>query len=763
MGPLDGIRVLDCSTGIAGPMAVMYLADYGADVLKVEPPTGDRARTDPGFAVWNRNKRGAVLDLARYDDRAVLRERLRGAHLCVFSQPLGELEALGFDPVSVAAMNPGCVYLHMPSFTANGPGSAMPESFERLCAEAGVSAGQYSFDGGPIDPVIPHVLYGQAMWGAAAATAALLEREASGFGQVVTVGGIHGWLVTMTGAATRRPGTPHARAKGGPGGPIPFYRLYECAGGEWLFLAALTPAFHTIAFTVLGVLEELLADPRLDGSLLASALPDNSAWVIERVAREFKTRPRAEWLELISAAGCPCGPVNDRDAWFDHPQVAAMGMRHSLVDPERGEVAMPGLPITLSATPGSIRTPAPPRGGAPAGPAWPELAHTGGAAPAAAGPLAGIRVLDLGSIIAGTYAGSLLAALGADVIKVESPGGDSLRTFGPTFAGYNLGKRSLVLDLKQPDGKHAFLELVRRADVVVDNYRPGVTKRLGIDFDSLVDINPRIVTVSVTGYGDTGPLGEDPGFDPLLQAASGMMRAQGGDSDPVFFTLPVNDVASAATAALGATLALLHRARSGEGQRVTTSLAAQSIMMQCREMVRFAGREAPRIGARDYLGPAPLDRLYAVADGWVRLQADESHRPALIALGLLDAAALPGDATAASLEAHLAPWPRDEAVERLLLAGVPASPVRTLAEVAEHPQFTSEGVLQHMTLADGSAVIAGGAYARFSRTQAPPAAFIPGLGEHSQAVLQDFGFSEEEITALLASGATAIGAPFTMP
>jgi crotonobetainyl-CoA:carnitine CoA-transferase CaiB-like acyl-CoA transferase len=175
-----------------------------------------------------------------------------------------------------------------------------------------------------------------------------------------------------------------------------------------------------------------------------------------------------------------------------------------------------------------------------------------------------VRVLDLGAVIAGPYAGSLLAELGADVVKVEPPTGDSFR--GPGFSAYNKGQRSLAIDLRRPQGRDAFLALARHADVVIDNYRPGVLARLGLDRDALAAVNPAIVSMSSTGFGDHGPLGEEAGFDPVLQAMSGMMRAQGGDDRPVFFSVPVNDVTTAASVALGVSAAVLHARRTGEGQ-----------------------------------------------------------------------------------------------------------------------------------------------------------------------------------------------------
>lgn len=765
LSALKRVRIVDCSEGTAGPMAAMYLADFGADVVKVEPRRGDRARSNPGFPLWNRGKRGIVLDWHAAADHQRLREFLRGADVCIFSQPLGELEQHGFDPIAVEALNPRIVYLHTPAFSVHGPGAWLPESVELAAAEAGVSASQYSRDDVPVDPVIPHVLYCQAIWAAACAAASLYEREESGFGQSATVGGIHGWAVAMTGSITRRPGAEAVHAPGGPSGPIPFYRLYQCQDEQWLFLAGLTQAFHTQAFAALGVLEEILADPRLDGELMAVALPQNAPWVIEIVGRAFRTRPREAWIRVLRDAGCPSGPVWDRSTWFDHEQVNAIGMRVSLDDPDRGPVDMPGIPLNLTGSPAKVAAPAPTLGqhDGSAEP-WPRQPIPEGRPRAAAGPLAAIRVLDLGSIIAGTYAGSLLASLGADVVKLESLSGDNLRAFGPTFFGYNLGKRSLSMDLRSDAGRAAFYRLVRQADIVVDNYRPGVLERLRIDYASLAAVNPRVICVSVTGYGEGGPLGTEPGFDPLLQAASGMMQAQGGESDPVFYLLPVNDVASAATATLGAVLALYHRQRIGAGQRVWTSLAAQSLMMQSAEVVRFAGRPPARSGGLDYSGPSPVDRLYAVSDGWIRLQAaTPAALKGLIDCGLLTVEDLAAGEAEAGLQRRLRALDREQAVERLRLALVPASPVRTLAEVVVHPQFRSERVVQEVRLADGSAVYATGAFAIFGRTQAPLASAVPGMGEHSREVLEEWSFASGEVTKLVEEGVVREGEVLQMP
>ena len=209
------------------------------------------------------------------------------------------------------------------------------------------------------------------------------------------------------------------------------------------------------------------------------------------------------------------------------------------------------------------------------------------------------------------------------MIKVEPPEGDSFRVPGFHF---NRGQRSLAINLRATAGHDAFLRLVAASDVVIDNYRPGVLEHLGIDYDSLAAVKPGIITVSVTGFGAVGPMAGRPGFDPILQAMSGMMAAQGGDSDPVFFTLAVDDVTAACFSVLGTCAALYHRMTGGGGQCVTTSLAAVAAFMQCGELIEYAGRPAAPVGGRDYQGPSPLRRYYRTADGWIRLSLNSAEQ-----------------------------------------------------------------------------------------------------------------------------------------
>jgi crotonobetainyl-CoA:carnitine CoA-transferase CaiB-like acyl-CoA transferase len=763
-GALAGIEVIDAGEGITGPLAAMLLADYGARVVKIERPGGDPARALPGFAFWNRNKYGLTIDLESGEGRRRMRRLLEGCDLCLFTQPLPCLEALGLDPAAVSEINPGAVYLHVPSFASKGPLSLLDESPQLLAAESAIGFTQYAGHPVPVDPVFPHLAYIGALWAATAGIAALLARERGRGGQSVSVGGLQQAMVAMSGVLTQLTGAPYQRPPADQGGRAPFYRLYRCADGEWLFLAALSPAFYTKAFEVLGVLD-ILVDPRLDGNPAFMILPENLPWVTRRIAGVVASRPREAWLEALAAAGVPVAPVWPRERWLEHEQLRANEMVITVEDQERGPVRMPGLSIAFSETPGCVQRPAPALGARelPFEGITPAVSPPGTQVDTESGPLAGLKVLDLGTIVAGTYAGSLLAALGADVVKVEPPAGDNLRAGALTFAGYNRGKRGLVLDLSHAAGREAFYRLAARADAVVDNYRPGVLERLQIDDCRLRAINPRIVTASVSGYGDAGPLQFTPGFDPLLQAQSGMMEAQGGSGPPTFFTLPVTDVASAAMAALGVCIALLHRERGGPGQHLSTSLAAQSLFAQCGEIVEYSGRAPVSAGGPDFAGPGPLDRYYAASDGWVRLQALASdHLDALCRLGLLSPEELELGAGRLGelLGARFAAFQRDVLVSTLRGAGIPAAPARLPDELTAASAFAGAPLMEEVELAAGGRLWMVGPGASFSRTQPGARRPLPGLGEHTREVLLEGGFREDEVEGLLESGAAVQGAPW---
>jgi crotonobetainyl-CoA:carnitine CoA-transferase CaiB-like acyl-CoA transferase len=735
-----GVRIADFSQGVAGPMAAMLLGDFEAEVVKVEPPGGDRAKDQPGYQAFNRNKQILTLDLETPEGREAAQALIAGADIAIFDAAPGRLEALGLNAAALTAAHPGLIHAWMPPYGVSGPWSQLPPHHSLLAGLTGTAFRQGAYADQPVHLVLPVLWYGQAVMGAAAIGAALHERRRSGLGQAVTISGLHG-ASEASGVSRMLRANPLPR--GIPPGANPRYRLYQCADGEWFFLGTLFTNFYRKVFQTLGLEDAFEA---LEADQLAAR---------DLLIEMFMARPRAEWLEELQANDVPCAPVRSRDVWFASDTVAQGGLREVLRHPELGEVAIPGPPARLSETPATIRSLPQP---CAAPPAWaPRPAE--GASWSSAPPLAGVRGLNLGTVIAGAYAGTILSNMGAEVIKIEPPEADPFRSDGPGFMTYNRGVRGLGLDLRRPGARDLFLDMAKTADVVIDNYRLGVRGRLGIGYEALKAVNPRIISCSINAYGDKGPRAALPGFDPLLQAEGGMMAAQGGEGDPILHTIAVNDVATAGVVATSVIAALNARARTGEGQEIVTSLMAQSLLFQLGEMVSYESRPANELGGVDFAGTRALHRYYACADGWIGLVCETPVEAAALGqvlaveMGAAPLAEARDGALAGRLEAALAARPRTETLEALRAAGVPAAPVLRSAEVLETPWLWENGFLDAWEHPRLGPMITVKGYAEFDRT---PVAFdrpTPDIGEHTAEILAEWGIAPERIASLLAAGA----------
>ena len=328
----------------------------------------------------------------------------------------------------------------------------------------------------------------------------------------------------------------------------------------------------------------------------------------------------------------------------------------------------------------------------------------------ASGPLSGVRVLDLSAYIAGPYGCTLLADQGAEVIKVEPPTGDNLRKYPSTleaesraFLGVNRSKRGVVLDLKQPDQRAVLMRLVREADVLVHNFRPDVPARLGIDFDSLQRLNPRLVYCAVTGYGETGPLRDKAGYDQVLQTMTGMCAMQGkpGGAPEILYGSVV-DYYAAALVAAGVSSALYERERSGEGQYVGVSLLRSALTMQSARMIWAEGE--PEAVGRD-MRSGGVTGIHPTADGWLYISANTPHfwQALCEKTGLPELATDPRYDTVRKRAAH-----SDELLARLHAAlaargalewealfgeDVPCAAARKVEDMFEHPQVQAGGMI----------------------------------------------------------------------
>jgi crotonobetainyl-CoA:carnitine CoA-transferase CaiB-like acyl-CoA transferase len=773
MTVLQDIRALELTGGTAGPVAGMLLADHGAEVVTAEPPSGDpdRARL-PGSAVWNRGKRSITADPADPEHRDRIRELLLDADLALVRDSRTLQRRWGIDPAGLRAGNPRLVILEIPPYTPDGrtPWCGGHESNGLLAAAVGAARRQSSHDGGPVEWVLPQFLYVQGLWAAVCGCAALLERERSGLGQRVVVSGTQAVIEAAVNICTVTEGAPDPSTAVGPGGRHPTYTRHRAGDGRWLGLGGLGPKFETIVLRALG-LGDMLEEPRMGGGIAGLLMPQNIDWAAERIRAAFRARDRAEWLTRLAELGVPCGPLDPPEDWLDHPQLDAIGMRVTVDDPVRGKVTMPGVPLNLTGAPGRVAGPAPAPGADDA-----SIRPRGRTLPAppddrrdkpprvAPGPLAGYRILDQGTFVAGPYCGSLLAELGADVVKVEPKAGDPFRVNGFTF---NRGLRSLALDLTDPAGQQAFRRLAAASDVLVNSQRPGVARKLGIDHDTLTVANPELITVSLSCYGETGPMAGTPGVDMVVQALSGMMARQGGpDGEPVANTMAIIDTATAAMGALATVLALYHRERTGRGQRVWFSLIGTAAFLQAGEIVRYPGRPEPPVGGPDHRGRHPLDRFHRTAeeDGWIRVQAEDpdavSEEEMAGALARAAGIAGPGEAgEAREVAAVLGALGTGAALRACAETGLPAVAARRVTEaLADEELLAAEFV--HARAADGGGtLLAPGSFAGFSRTQRRGPMRAPGTGEQSAAILAEAGLEPLEIAELTASGVVRQGEP----
>ena len=393
----------------------------------------------------------------------------------------------------------------------------------------------------------------------------------------------------------------------------------------------------------------------------------------------------------------------------------------------------------------------------------------------AALPLAGLRVLDLTRLLPGPFATLVLADLGADVVKVEAPDeGDPLRWLPPlagaqsgAFHALNRNKRSLALDLKRAAGRDAFLRLARGADVVVESFRPGVLARLGLGWERLHALNPRLVLCSITGYGQEGPAALRAGHDLDYAATAGLLGLNGPPDAPVPLAAPVADVAGGAWPAVAGILsALLGRGRDGEGTWVDVAMAEGALSLLALPLaMAWSGGAPPARGAGPLTGGSPTYGLYRTRDGrFVALAALEPKFFATFCAAVGRPELAPrqregGEGLRAELAAIFAGRTRDEWAAFAEAHDACLAPVLEGDEPRRDPQLRARGAfVQVETPWEGRAMPGLASPVRLAGAEAPrrPA---PRLGEHGEAVLREHGFTASEIAALRAEGALAGPAP----
>lgn len=817
-GALDGVRVLDL-TDVQGALCARLLGDLGADVVRVEAPGGALLRrlpplepgapaTEASHAHWfyDVNKRAVVVDPASAVGRTDLARLLAAADVVVAAREPDLLAAAGIDRDELRRARPDLILVDVSPFGGDGPRAGWRGSDLVCAARAGMTYVNGHPDDPPISPFGLQAYNSAGVFAAIGALLALLARHRDGRGGLVDVSiaaatagavehvaGFH----RQTGAVERRRGTLHWSR---------YFRIGRCRDGfvlhstigDWTTLAGWV-AMDGEAFD--------LFDPRWEDP---APRKEHCEHLFDCLDRWAVNHTVAELIEGAELRRLPYAEVRRPEAIAHDPQLAARGFSQRLATTASGDVPFPGPPLLMSRTPLAIRRP-PPRLGehddeVRRDPAWSsprEPSRQSSPEPTrefasddtarahaientdARRVLDGTLVLDFTWVVAGPVATRILADQGARVVKVERRDAmDFGHRRGGLTGNLNRGKQSIVLNLADPRGLELVRALVRRADVVIDNFSARVMRNWGLDYDGLRALNSEVIAVAMTGFGLTGPAREQVSYGPTLQALLGFpFLMQLDEKKPAGWGYSWSDMLGGMMGALATIAALWHRTRTGEGQLVDVgqygNLAA---LLGPATFALLRGERVPAPGNASQEGDAVPHGLYRCAadvaadgtlddDRWLAIAVlDDDAWSKLARVLAADGESWASDralatpagrrAAQAQIDERIAAWARTRHAEdlerRLQDAGIAAALVANGADLARDPQLAHRGYFQTATAPEGGEHVFDGI--PFVSTHAPGRVAAPGplLGEHTDLVLHDLlGLGATEIAALRAEGVIA--------
>lgn len=800
-GVLDGIRVLDLSRGVAGPMATMLLADHGADVTRIEQPDDDPGPERLGYRAWNRGKRSALLDLSNEEDRRVLRSLAAAADVLVESFAPGESERLGVDYPSLSATNPRLIQCSITGYGRGTRDADRPAEDALVAARSGLQWEQRGWPGGSAphlsgrEPLFPDFevprerqqgppregplfsgsrfpSLGAAHAASVAISAALLARERTGRGQWIETSLLQGALAAGVLAYAKAENLEAEHFMTWVGDSRAPKGLFECADGRWIHAWPPNPRF------LLSAAEGDRLDARPDLSVRQDperiGLGPEEIFVLdhywEPMARAVAKFTADEWTAAGAEAQVCIQKVRSPEEALMDPLLEADRLVTELDDPELGPIKTVGVLYSLERSPGRVRGPAPIRGEhtgavrAEAARARPQAdTSTGRSLPG--GPLEGFTVLDFGLAVAGPYGAQVLSDLGANVIKVNALH-DWYWHSSQLAMACNRGKRSLAIDLKHAKAGETIHRLLESADVLIHNMRYPAAVKLGIDYESLAERYPRLVYCHTRGF-EHGPREALPGNDQTGACLAGVEWEDGGcerGGRPFWSLTSMGDTGNGFLAATAICQALYERERSGRGQWVETAIVNAQLFNASHAIARPDGSalERPRLDALQTGFSAGL-RLYPTAEGWICLALSrEAHWRALgEALDLpelrpegrfgSDEARRAGDeALAKRLEQAFGSRSAAEWFDRLDALGVP---IEISSERAGIEMWNDPELLERRFIARSPHPMVGelgqpGLAFELSDTPARIQGGPMLVGQHTREILSEAGFAEAEIEAL---------------
>ncbi len=652
---LDGITVLDLTTGIAGPMLGMALADQGAEVTRLETPD-DPTRDPRADRVWNRGKVRAFLNLEDGGDRDVLLGLAASADILIESFTPGETARLGVDYETLRAINPRLIYVSITGYGRGTPDQFRPAEDTLVAARTGLAAEIRGWREGPLNHMLGREgpmqdvdipwehqmgpprdgpLMSGSRWPSMGAfyaafvglSAAMRAREVTGRGQWVETSLLQGALVCLTGAYQR---AENPDAEGFDAWIMLSHASkghFQCKDGRWVQNWVPNPRFIMAASEG----DTIAADP----DLKAHDDPDRfgtepgelvvMSYYQPQFVERFAKFTSDEWVDAAVRADMTLKAVHTVEEALNDPLFLSDGCVAEVADRELGTLMQTGLPYKMSATPGRVRV----IGSAPgadteavkarARETAPPAPPVDGARPDA--PLAGVKVIDLGMAVAGPYGTQVLSDLGADVIKINALH-DHFWHRCHIASMCNRNKRSIALNLKDPRALAILRKLIAGADILHSNMRYDALERMGMDYASLKADHPRLIYCHTRGFED-GPRKLQPGNDQLGACLTGAQHEDGGvgaGGRPIWANTSLGDTGNGLLSAIACIQALYHRDRTGEGQMVDTSIVNAFLM---HDSFTYAfpdgtGPERPHLDAMLY-GYGAGHRLYETGDGWLML------------------------------------------------------------------------------------------------------------------------------------------------